>query len=264
MPNGPEPPETPPGKKATGSLRAGTGSLRATPDAAGQAADAGREPAIRFPAPRSLGLRIGELVIFLVAVVGAVALGLGISDYLSAHRYILGYLAAYAAFRFADLLVRDDRSLTRLSRRVTNQLPLLALFAGAPFERTYLYGAEAPRWLAGTGLLIELVGLWLVLGARVQLGYFSSASYSAHQPRVLVRRGLYRYIRHPTVAGEMLVLLAWPFEFGAPITFIVTLIILSIVAFRVIMEEEAEMLAEFGDEYAAYMRQTDNLIPNVW
>ena len=264
MPNSPEPPETSPGKKATGSLRAGTGSLRAASEAAAGRTAEGPVSAFRFPAQRSLGLRIGELVIFVAAIVGAVALGLGISDYLGAHPYIFGYLAAYAAFRFADLLVRGDRSLTRLSRRVTSQLPLLALFAGAPFERTYIYGGEAPRWLAGLGLLIELAGLWVVLGARVQLGFFSSSGGRAEQARPLVRNGLFRYIRHPTVAGEMLVLLAWPFEFAAPITLIVALIILIVVAIRIISEEEAEMLAEFGDEYAAYIRQTDSLIPNVW
>src|SRR5579864_5988875 len=108
MPDSPEPPETSPGKKATGSLRA-----------ANEAAVSERPvSAFKFPAQRSLGLRIGELVIFVLAVLGAVALGLGISDYLGAHPYISGYLAAYAAFRFADLLVRGDRSLTRLSRRV--------------------------------------------------------------------------------------------------------------------------------------------------
>src|SRR6266849_4669696 len=98
MPNSPELPETSPEKKATGSLRA------ASEAAAGRTAE-GPVSAFRFPAQRSLGLRIGELVIFVAAIVGAVALGLGISDYLGAHPYIFGYLAAYAAFRFADLLV---------------------------------------------------------------------------------------------------------------------------------------------------------------
>src|ERR1700730_5256214 len=145
MSNSLEPPETSPEKKATGSLRAGTGSLRAADEAAAGMTGERAGSAFRFPARRSLALRIGELVIFVVAIVGAVALGLGISDYLGAHPYIFGYLAAYAAFRFADLLVRGDRSLTRLSRRVTSQLPLLALFSGAPLARTFLYGREAAR-----------------------------------------------------------------------------------------------------------------------
>src|SRR5260370_12080481 len=193
MLNSPEPPETPQGKKATGSLRAGTGSLRAANEATAGRTGRRRVYVFRFGAQRCLGLRIGELVIVVVAIVGAVALGLGISDYLGAHPYIFGYLAAYAAFRFADLLVRGDRSLTRLSRRVTSQLPLLALFAGAPFERTYIYGGEAPRWLAGLGIRIELAGLWVVLGAPVQLAFFSSSGGRSGQARPLVRHGLFRY-----------------------------------------------------------------------
>ena len=124
MSNSLEPPETSPEKKATGSLRAGTGSLRAADEAAAGMTGERLVSAFRFPARRSLALRIGELVIFVVAIVGAVALGLGISDYLGAHPYIFGYLAAYAAFRFADLLVRGDRSLTRLSRRNFSRRPM--------------------------------------------------------------------------------------------------------------------------------------------
>ena len=30
------------------------------------------------------------------------------------------------------------------------------------------------------------------------------------------------------------------------------------------LEEEAELLANFGDEYAAYVRETDAVIPNGW
>jgi protein-S-isoprenylcysteine O-methyltransferase Ste14 len=33
---------------------------------------------------------------------------------------------------------------------------------------------------------------------------------------------------------------------------------------RRIQEDEAEMLANYGDEYAGYVRETDAVIPNVW
>src|SRR5271170_3086170 len=174
----------------------------------------------KIPGQRNFTLRLGELAIFLAAVIGAVASGLGISSYFAAHPYVMAYLAAYAAFRFADLLVREDATLwtdrAGFARRVAYQLPILLLFAAAPFERTYIYGAEAPRWAAGLGLLIELAGLWLALGARVQLGFFSGPQDG--DERKLVRGGLYHYIRHPIFLGEFLVLAAWPFEYGAPVT----------------------------------------------
>lgn len=253
-----------PQRRSTGSLKAGTGSLTA----AANAREAERAAAVTQPAPaaRDLSVRIAETIVFLFAVVGAVAIGLGISDYLSEHPYVYAYLIAYAAFRIADLLVREESMLgadpARFARRIMNELPVLALFALAPFERSY-YTGDAPNWLAGLGILIELIGLWLVLGARVQLGFYSAGNASG-APRKIVHNGLYRHIRHPIYAGEFLVLFAWPFEYAAPISAIL-MVGLGIVALRRrIKEEEADMLANYGDEYAAYMRATDALIPNVW
>src|ERR1700733_11402611 len=41
----------------------------------------------QLPKQRNFTLRLGELAIFLAAVIGAVALGLGISSYFAAHPY---------------------------------------------------------------------------------------------------------------------------------------------------------------------------------
>jgi protein-S-isoprenylcysteine O-methyltransferase Ste14 len=220
-----------------------------------------------IPNRRGFAIRLAELIVLMAAIVGAVAFGLGISKYLREHRYVAAYLAAYAVFRFADLLVRDDAALgldrERFARRIMYELPLLALFFAAPFERTYVYGGEAPRWLAALGLLIELAGLWLALGARIQLGFFSPPARGEQQPQ-LVRGGLYRFIRHPIYLGEFVVLFAWPFEYGAPVTLVVALIIGIFVMRRRMRFEEAELLAQFGDEYADYRRVTYHVIPNVW
>lgn len=251
-------------KKSTGSLKADTGPLNAAADSS-KPGPAAPQSAFVIPAPRDLSARLAEVTVFMVAVVGAVALGLGISDYLGDHPYVSVYLIAYAAFRFADLFVRDNSTLgadrVRTGNRMISYLPILLLFAAAPFERTYLYGGEGPHWLAALGVLIELVGLWLALGARIQLAFFS---YDESGARVLVRSGLYRYIRHPVFLGELLTVIAWPFEYDAPITFILAVTIGIIVLRRRVRDEEAEMLAEFGDQYAAYMRETDSVIPNVW
>jgi protein-S-isoprenylcysteine O-methyltransferase Ste14 len=247
-----------PSRKSTGELKPATGSLEKASPAA--------TLVLEQPMPRDLAVRAGELVILLAAIIGAVALGLGISDYLGEHPYVAAYLIAYAGFRFADLLVRDEEALgldrARFARRVMYELPLLAVFFAAPFERDF-YSGDAPKWLGALGLLLELIGLWLALGARIQLGFFSPANADGARPG-LVRGGLYRYIRHPIYAGEFLVILAWPFEYGAPITLLLTLIIGVAAMRRRIRDEEAEMVARFGDEYAGYMRATDNILPNVW
>jgi len=247
-----------------GSSRKGTGELLVPPVEVSSWAPG---PSFQGSMRRDFTVRLAELVIQLFAVIGAVAVGLGITDYFSLHPYVAGYLMAYAAFRLADLLVRDRTALgidaAWFARRIVDQLPLLGLFMAAPFERTFIYGGGAPRWLGGLGLLIELVGIWLALGARVQLGFFSSP---AERPggRALIRSGLYRYIRYPIYAGELLTVLAWPLEYGAPVTLVFAIALGFAFVSRRIRREEADMMAEYGDEYAAYVRVTDRMIPSLW
>jgi protein-S-isoprenylcysteine O-methyltransferase Ste14 len=257
---------TPP-RRSTGSLKAATGELGVSADAA-TTIDRATVPPHTTPAPRDLSMRIAETAVFLAAVVGAVAIGLGISNYLSLHPYVYAYLIAYAAFRIADLLIRDEAMLGTeniyFARRIMGELPVLALFAAAPLERSY-YSGDAPNWLAGLGILIELIGMWLALGARIQLGFFSAGSPAGiGVERPIVRNGLYRFIRHPIYAGEFLVLFAWPFEYGSPITLIAMIVGGISILRRRIKDEETEMLAKYGDEYAGYLRETDAVIPNVW
>ena len=170
-------------RKPTGELKAPTGGLGPIPGAAPR----------RW---RRIDIRVSELIVFLVAAVGAVALGLGISQYFGEHPYILAYLIAYAGFRLADVMVREDfeppPDAALLSGSILRQLPVLLLFAAAPFERTYIYGGEVARWVQAMGLLMELLGLWLALGARIQLGFFSSTP----EIRRSARAGAQRALRH--------------------------------------------------------------------
>lgn len=215
---------------------------------------------------RSLAMRFAEAAIFLIAVIGAIAIGLGITDYFVEHPYVLAFVVAYAGFRFSDLLVRDDADdlppREELLRRIRVQLPLLAMFAAAPFERTYVYGGLAPQWLSALGLLLELCGMWLALGARIQLGFFTSGKSAGDT--VPVKRGFYRYIRHPIYSGTFLVTLSWPLVYGAPVTAMLTFIIGAIYCYQRMKDEDAAMLERFGEEYEAYMRETDALIPTIW
>ena len=242
--------------KATGGLKPTTAMLLA------EAVKSGPRPHFIH----SLALRFAEAAIFLVAVIGAIALGLGITAYFAEHDYVLAYLAAYAGFRFADLIVREDAEDSpaheELRRRIATQLPLLIVFAAAPFERTYVYGGSAPGLSSAFGLLLELLGMWLALGARIQLGFFTAGRTAEHP--VLVKHGFYRHVRHPIYGGTSLVTFAWTLIYGAPVTAILTLIIGAISAYRRIKSEEAAMRARFGEEYDAYMRETDALIPAIW
>lgn len=245
--------------KETTALGAGTGPLYTAPE---------ERPFIDKIPQRNFFLRLGELAMFLAAVVGAVALGLRITQYFSEHTYIGAYLLAYAGFRFADLLVRDEYSIDpspeSVARRLASHIPVLLLFAAAPFERTYIYGGEAARWAAALALLLELAALWLALGARIQLGFFSWEEKDGVRQQVLVRSGFYRFIRHPTYTGVWLALFAWPIAYLAPISAILTLVIGGLITHYAIKWEERELLARWGEDYLKYREETDAVIPNLW
>jgi protein-S-isoprenylcysteine O-methyltransferase Ste14 len=217
---------------------------------------------------RNFFLRLGELAVFLVAIVGAVALGLAITSYFTDHTYIAAYLLAYAGFRCADLLVRDDYGPDPLrdavARRVADQGPLLMLFFAAPFERTYIWGGEPRRWISGLALALELAGLWLALGARIQLAFFSSDQENGTNRHLLVQRGFYRFIRHPGFAGIYLALIAWPIAYGAPISALLTVTLVGLVMRRMIRREEALLIERYGDNYRKYQDASDAIIPNLW
>jgi len=232
-----------------------------------EAASGTRRASATGPLRARIDIRLAELIMFLLAVVGAISLGLGIAAYFAARPYVSAYLVAYFGFRLADVLIREDfepaPDSARLRRLMVNQLPVLAILAAAPLERTYLYGGEPARWLGALGLLIELIGLWLALGARIQLGFFSAFAEAPAEPK-LVRTGFFRFIRHPIYLGEFLVVFAWTVEYAAPLTAVATVVLGTIIGSRRAKLEEGALLIRFGEEYANYLSETDRFIPSVW
>ena len=225
-------------------------------------------PAIEPVRERALGARAVELATLAVAIIGALALGLGITDYLSDHLEVLAYLAAYAGFRVAQMLMSSPPEaivdLVKDCCGTLGELPTLLLFAAAPFERTYSAGGEAPVWIGAIGLLMGLVGLWLSLGAQIQIDRASERGRLGADGPPLIRTGLFRCIRHPSYAGQWLAWMGWPLIYSAPITAAAMIVGGALVVGQRIREEEGRMLERFGEEYASYKRETDRLIPSLW
>lgn len=88
------------------------------------------------------------------------------------------------------------------------------------------------------------------------------ALYDAQQQHRLATSGVYSYIRHPQYDGFIAVmfgfLLQWPT--------LLTLAMFPVLVYmyvRLARIEERESLAEFGDEYARYMREVPAFIPRL-
>lgn len=119
---------------------------------------------------------------------------------------------------------------------------------------------EWARWLGvGMGVLCVLGIYWLFssLGSGITP---TSATRREHR---LVTTGIYRYIRHPlyTFGSALFV----SFGLMADNWFIA---LLGILAFMLMAartsKEEANLIAQFGDEYRTYMKRTGKFLPNLF
>jgi protein-S-isoprenylcysteine O-methyltransferase Ste14 len=78
----------------------------------------------------------------------------------------------------------------------------------------------------------------------------------------LVNTGLYRKIRHPQYAGFFLFLVGSIINWPTLITLLM-LPVLMVVYYRLAKEEEADALAQFGDEYRRYQAITGMFWPRL-
>ncbi|MBW8686126.1 methyltransferase family protein [Chitinophaga rhizophila] len=114
------------------------------------------------------------------------------------------------------------------------------------------------------GLLLIVLGMIYRFTAVYILGRYFTVDVAIREDHKIVRKGLYRYTRHPSYLGSLIsffgngfVLNSW---IGLAISFIPVL-----VAFLYRMKiEEALLMSNFGQEYADYKKKTWRLIPFVY
>jgi protein-S-isoprenylcysteine O-methyltransferase len=91
-------------------------------------------------------------------------------------------------------------------------LGMVAGFAAAWLAARYVPGADLPGsdwvWVI-LGVLIMLAGFTLRVGSIVVLGRFFRRDVTIEAAQTVIRRGPYRYIRHPADAGNLLVALGF-------------------------------------------------------
>jgi protein-S-isoprenylcysteine O-methyltransferase Ste14 len=119
-------------------------------------------------------------------------------------------------------------------------------------------------WVAVTGTIVFLFGLILRLAAFITLGMGFRPVVSSARNETVIKKGVYRIIRHPSYTGMILIytgislcLLNW------------VLLLISAAGFsalyiwRVHLEEKV-LVSRFGKEYSDYQKKTRKFIPYVY
>jgi len=121
--------------------------------------------------------------------------------------------------------------------------------------------ALLPDWLFYPGIALMFGGIFLRQWSIALLGGFFSALVSVQDGQTIIRKGPYRYVRHPSYTGAIMIMtgiglaiLSW----GALLVLLLASCV--VYGYRIYVEEKA-LVAKFGEEYMAYMKETKMLIP---
>lgn len=153
---------------------------------------------------------------------------------------------------------RSGGSLTT-AVKVVKVLVLLFLVVQTAILDVLPIDAE-PELLRGLGLVLFLCGLAMAVSARLQLGrnWVDLEEYRLLPGQALVARGLYRYVRHPIYAGDIMLLAG--LELALRSWLVLAIVPLAIVVIRQARAEEALLLRSLPG-YAEYCRRTKRFIP---
>jgi protein-S-isoprenylcysteine O-methyltransferase Ste14 len=139
---------------------------------------------------------------------------------------------------------------------------LLSAFLPAYTERKgwWTLDGETVRWL---GVVLYVAGGALRIWPVFVLGRRFSGLVAIQPGRELVTDGPYRFIRHPSYLGMIILMLGWALAFRSGPGLIVAALILPPLLAR-IRSEEALLQTQFGAQYDAYCKRTSRLIPGIY
>jgi len=122
--------------------------------------------------------------------------------------------------------------------------------------------ADEPRALRVAGAIVFFFGLATAVAGRLRLGrsWVDLEDYRVLPRQALVTTGIYRYVRHPIYAGDLLLLVGLELALNSWLVLGVALPVVVVV--RQVMAEEG-ILARAFPSYRDYSTRTKRFIPFV-
>ena len=117
-------------------------------------------------------------------------------------------------------------------------------------------------YVCGIGLIVLGSGIsWFAVW---QLGRYFTVVVAVRPDQPLIQSGLYRFMRHPSYSGQLLVYLGCAVSLTNWVSIPVVMVpIVASYVVRIFVEERA-LREQLGASYAEYMTRTFRLIPGVW
>lgn len=172
-------------------------------------------------------------------------------------------LAAWAALelglRVRELLQGRGRA-TR--DRATRVLIAVALGVAVGLAAARAQGPGGAHGAAG--VTVMWLGLAVRIWAIAALGRAFRTTVEVDPGQAVVNNGPYRWVRHPSYSGLLLIVIGCGLASGDWLALVVSAVLPPAAVVRRIHVEEAELVGVLGDRYRAYQRHTRRLIPGLW
>jgi protein-S-isoprenylcysteine O-methyltransferase Ste14 len=120
------------------------------------------------------------------------------------------------------------------------------------------------HWIRSLSLALLIAGLAIRWTAIVTLGRSFSANVAIHANQTLHKTGLFRFVRHPSYSGMVILFVAVGLNTRNWIGLAIILIPTTIALLYRIHVEEAALTRAFGQEYLDYSGCTKRLIPGIY
>ena len=141
----------------------------------------------------------------------------------------------------------------------------------ASFWAAMAYGEMHPQnllggaaWLRIVGLALLAVGLAVRWTAVLTLGSSFSTNVAIHATQKLRTNGLYRWVRHPSYSGMLIIFMAVGIYERNWLSLAILLIFPTAALLYRIHVEERALKEAFGVEYLEYCRRTRCLVPLIY
>ena len=123
------------------------------------------------------------------------------------------------------------------------------------------FAFELPKWIQFLSLIISILGLFIIVLALIQLNKNLTPFPSPKANSVLIKEGLYRYVRHPIYTGIIIFFSFYSLYHSHLSKLIIALILYCLFYFKS-EYEEAMLINKFAD-YENYQKQTGKFFPRL-
>jgi protein-S-isoprenylcysteine O-methyltransferase Ste14 len=160
-----------------------------------------------------------------------------------------------------DGMIRQDRG-TKWILALAFYFGIAAALAIARVPRLRVYANN--WWTFGLGVAIVLAGAVLRDWAILSLGRWFRREVTIEPGQRIVRRGPYRFLRHPSYTGLILIFTGFGLVFGSWVGAAAALLIVFAGMLPRIRVEERALAQAFGPDYTDYASSRARLLPYVW